>query len=262
MTATRASAAVPRPASTVALVRPPALARPPAGGRREAGGDPPAACEVYLLRRADTLRFAPGCHVFPGGAVSPEDASPEALALLDGAAGRPLVDAGVTPAHVVSALRECFEEAGVLIARDAGGRPAHADPALAGQLDAARPSVQGRGGAAAFADLLRRLRLRLDGGALRYIGHWITPSSSPIRFDTRFFLARLPEGAEPAACGRESVDGRWWAPTAALAAAEGTGMTLLEPTSTTLRFLAQFDSFAELVACCDDDAPKLEGIAR
>ncbi len=239
--------AIPRAAATVVL------ARPPTGGAR--------GCEVYLLRRVDTLRFAPGYHVFPGGAVEPEDGAPEVLALLDGAAGRAPAADGVTPAHVVSALRECFEEAGVLIARDADGRPAHADPMRTARLDAARPSVQGPRGAAAFVDLLLRFGLRLDGGALRHVAHWITPSWSPVRFDTRFFLARLPEGAAPTACGRESVEGRWWAPAAALAAgAEGAAMALMPPTAATLRFLSQFDSLEELAACCDDGALKLEGI--
>ncbi len=249
VTATGATAATPRPASTVVLVR-------PAGG-----GASGRACEVYLLRRADTLRFAPGYHVFPGGAVDPGDGSPEALALLDGplaATGGASAD-GVTPAHVVSALRECFEEAGVLLARDAAGRPAHADPGRAARLAAARGAGEGQGGTVPFLELLAREGLRLDGGALRYFGHWVTPPWSPIRFDTRFFLAWLPEGAEALACGRESAGGAWWTPAAALAAhAGGAGMALMMPTRTTLRFLAQFHSSEELAACCDSGGLKLE----
>lgn len=252
----REGAAIPRPASTLVLLRPAAAALPAGGGA------PAPAGEVYLLRRADSLRFAPGYHVFPGGAVDPEDGSPEALALLDdplapfGGEATP----GVTPAHVVSALRECFEEAGVLLARDADGRPAHADPARVARLAAARAAGEGLGGTRAFLALLRREGLRLDGGALRYFAHWITPPWSAIRFDTRFFLAWLPEGAEPAACGHESADGAWWTPQAALAGGvRGPGMALMAPTRTTLRFLAQFGSFAELAAHCDDGRLKLEG---
>ncbi len=234
--------ATPRPASTVVLVRP---------GLR--------GCEVYLQKRTDTLRFAPGCHVFPGGAVDPEDAEPAAIARLDGAGRWVSGDPAVTPAHAVAALRECYEEAGVLLAYDAAGRPAHADEARAARLAAARSSVDGHGGAAAFLALLGREGLTLDGGALRYMSHWVTPSSSPVRFDTRFFLAPLPEGASPASCNGESVEGAWWDPRAALAAYEARSMKLLGPTEVTLRFLRQFDAFEEVIRACGDASLKIEG---
>ncbi|HWP34064.1 MAG TPA: hypothetical protein VNM66_00560, partial [Thermodesulfobacteriota bacterium] len=234
------------------------------------------------------LRFAPGYAVFPGGALDPLDGSPEALALLDGWPARPPAVAGVevTPAHVVSAVRECFEEAGVLLARDPEGRPVHADPARAGSLARLRRAVQDEGSAAAFFDALRRERLRMDGGALRYFGHWVTHSASPIRFDTRFFAAPLPDGAAPVPCAREVTEGGWWRPADALAAflegygpvdwerimrelpaaealaaaAAGRRLALLPPTEATLRFLAAFDSLGALLAHLDDGTLKLEGL--
>ncbi|HEX7125182.1 MAG TPA: NUDIX hydrolase [Thermodesulfobacteriota bacterium] len=234
--------AAPRPASTVVLLRP-----------------GPRGCEVYLQKRADTLRFAPGCYVFPGGALDPEDGAPEALARLGGEGRWVSGDPDVTPAHAVAALRECYEEAGVLLARDAAGRPAHADAGRAARLAAARPSVEARGGAAAFVALLHREALTLDGGALRYVSHWVTPSWQPLRFDTRFFLAALPDGASPGSCSGESVEGGWWDPRAALAACEAGRMQMLRPTETMLWFLRQFDTFEEVVRACDDASLKVEG---
>jgi hypothetical protein len=165
----------------------------------------------------------------------------------------------VTAAHVVAALRECYEESGVLVARDADGRPVHAHPEQAARLAAARAGVEGPGGAAAFVGILERERLWLDGSALRYFAHWITPVTSPIRFDARFFLAPAPEGAEPSPASGESVEGGWWAPGAALAAAAARQIKLPEPTEVTVRFLAQFGSCAALLAHCGDGTLKIQG---
>lgn len=235
--------ATPRPAATIVLVRPASR----------------GSCEVYLQKRADTLRFAPGFHVFPGGALDREDEDPALLARLEGGGCWGAGD-GVTPAHVVAALRECYEESGVLLACDAAGRPAHADLARAARLAEARAAVEGPGGLAALVALLDGEGLRLAGDAVRYFSHWITPSSSPVRFDTRFFLAPLPEGATPAPCSGESVEGAWWDPEAALAAYRSGVMRLLWPTETTLRFLRQFDAFEEIICACDDAGLKIEGV--
>jgi 8-oxo-dGTP pyrophosphatase MutT (NUDIX family) len=199
-------------------------------------------CEVYLQKRADTLRFAPGHHVFPGGALDPADGSREILARLSGG-GAWGCDPELTAAHVVGAVRECYEESGVLFARDADGRPVREAP------------TPGE-----FLDVVRRDRLVLDGAALRHFSHWTTPASSPVRFDTRFFLARLPDRAMPRPCGRESVEGGWWAPDAALAALADRRMRLLAPTEVTLGFLAQFESLDALWRWCDDGTVKIAGL--
>ncbi len=213
-----------------------------------------------MQKRAETLRFAPGFHVFPGGALDREDAAPEVLVRLAGDGRWATGEPAVTPAHVVAALRECYEEAGVLLARDVEGRPAHADAERAGRLAAARPALEGTGGAAALVTILAGEGLTLDGGALRYMSHWVTPSFSPVRFDTRFFVAPLPEGARPAPCSGESVEGAWWDPGTALAAYRSGAMKLLWPTETTLAFLRQFDRFEAVLRACDDASLKIEGI--
>jgi len=129
----------------------------------------PAGMAVYMTRRSSRSRFMPDAYVFPGGAVDPADGEPP-------------------QAYVVAALRELFEEAGILIACDAAGAPADLDAERRVSLRA--QCKEGAG----LAELLAASQLRLDTSALTYYSNWITPASEPIRFDAHFFVARAPAG--------------------------------------------------------------------
>lgn len=183
-----AQPATPRDASTVVLLR-----------------DRGAGIEVYLIKRARTVDFMAGAHVFPGGRLDKADSSAPACALLSAAAatlrerlGEPL-PAVQAAGLFVAAIRETFEEAGLLFGRFAAGWSA----------GDARAAVAG---GAPFATLMERI----DAAALVPWVRWVTPVVSPRRFDARFFLARAPEGQEPRVDGREAVEGLWISPKEAL----------------------------------------------
>ncbi|MFZ5586287.1 MAG: NUDIX hydrolase [Thermodesulfobacteriota bacterium] len=192
--------AQPQPSASVVLVDP----------RR--GGPEPFA--VFLLRRSQKSSFMPDRFVFPGGRVEPED-GPDPLA---------------PPALRRCALRELWEEAGVLLARRADGQPAGA----AQQAEAARVAA-GRELAAGLA----AAGLELDPGCLRAWANWITPVARPQRFDTTFFLARMPDGQEAACDQRETSEGLWLGPAAALAANQAGRVGLAPPQVRLLGQLAE-----------------------
>lgn len=157
----------------------------------------------------------PDAYVFPGGAVDPAD--------------------GEAPhSYGVAALRELFEEAGILIACDARGERAMLD-------DRTQANLRARGAAGTpLVELLDAERLHLDTRALVYYSNWITPASEPIRFDAHFFVARAPEGQSGAADAIEVHDGRWMVPSDALARAERNELTIRFPTQKHLERLARY----------------------
>ena len=170
------------------------------------------ATEVLLLRRGDTAGFMAGMFVYPGGRVDAAD--------LEAAAG----DAEMAARW--AAIRECFEEAGLLLAVAAdGGAPA------ASQCDAVRSAGAPFAGALAAAGLTPSLQ------ALQLFGRWVTPAVERRRFDTRFYLARCPEGQVAAADGFEMVEHRWRQPAEALREYAATELRLSPPT---FYFLADF----------------------
>jgi glyoxylase-like metal-dependent hydrolase (beta-lactamase superfamily II)/8-oxo-dGTP pyrophosphatase MutT (NUDIX family) len=192
----------PRPAATVVLLR------PGAGGM-----------EVLLTLRPASMAFAGDLYVFPGGRVDEGDSDPRAsVRSLEG---------GVAE---VAAVRELFEEAGVLLA----------EPVLGGPLDEADAAAARRDlleGSATIADVAERLDLQLRTDLLAPIGHWTTPPIMPRRFDTRFFAAELPAGATPTFTSDEVVEHRWLTPAAALGAMADGDIGMWVPTSTTLQQL-------------------------
>jgi 8-oxo-dGTP pyrophosphatase MutT (NUDIX family) len=199
--------AVPRDAATVVLVRP---------------GPVVSGVEVFLLRRTKALEFAPGACVFPGGSVDERDADPAiAETAWIGPAPADLghllgISAERASALVCAAVRETFEESGVLLA---GPSPAEVVPASA-LLEQDRRALLD--GSVSLDELLRRRGLKLRADLLTPWARWITPEISPRRFDTWFYAAALPDGqlAGLAAAGPgESDSGTWWRPSAALEAA-------------------------------------------
>lgn len=251
--------AVPLPAATLVLLR-------------DASGGP----EVLLLRRNRTTRFAPGAYVFPGGRVDAADGDQAMSRLWDGLdAESARLRLGLPPdaqppalAYYGAAVRETFEETGVLAharvetgvlaqARAFGsgrhlgsGRPLcateHGAPAAA--VATARTSLLE--GAASFATTLERLGARLSGVALEYFAHWVTPADSPRRYDTRFFAAQAPDGAQVVPDEREIAAGVWLSPRDALARSREGRLPLMRPTVRTLEEIQPFPTTAALLAFC------------
>jgi 8-oxo-dGTP pyrophosphatase MutT (NUDIX family) len=211
--------------------------------------------EVLLLRRAERPGDQnSGAAVFPGGIVDPGDSDSYALAdgLDDEDASRRL---GV-PANGlnfwVAAVRECFEEAGVLIANRRDGRPVDLDALPAAQVVEMRRALHAN--EIGMAEVCERLGVRMDLGALTYYSHWVTPKGMPKIFDTRFFVTRLPPGQTARHDDTETVELLWLTPAEALDPARG--LKLVNVTSVTLKALAGFDSAAAVIADAAREAPK------
>jgi 8-oxo-dGTP pyrophosphatase MutT (NUDIX family) len=203
--------------------------------------------EVLLLRRNARAGFVPGAYVFPGGRVDPADASPHALGRLDGvtpaqAAERLGLPEGDPPAiaYYVAALREAFEETGILV----GAAP---DPAATRGHDPSRIRDELLADRIGFGEALARLDRRVAAEGLEYLAHWITPVSEPRRYDTRFFAARSPEGAEPVIDAREMTGALWVTPSRAVAGARAGALPMILPTVRTLEQLAVFATVAEVL---------------
>lgn len=193
--------------------------------------------EVFMVKRHHQIDFASGALVFPGGKVAPGDADPALRDLADGAGG--LDDAAL--ALAAAAIREAFEESGLLLARAAGGFVAGETLAA---LQPFRPRLdKGELGLAAF---LRQTGLRLAVDALAPFAHWITPVFMPKRFDTHFFIAAAPEGQLGRHDGGETVDSLWTGPHAAIA--EEARWTVIFPTRMNLLKLAQSPTVAAALA--------------
>ena len=219
----------PLPAATVTLVR-----------------DAPRGLEVLMLQRSHSLRFMPGVFVFAGGGLDAADGTAQMAALCSGPtdaeASRKL---GITSgglAYWVAAIREAFEEAGILLAYDGAGQIVDVHDG-SGRFDAHRHGLHKRDGD--FASILRAENLRLATDRLTYFGHWITPVAVPRRYDTRFFLAVAPGGQEARHDGSESIAHRWIRPQEALDERDELGLRF--PTIRTLEQFAQCDSTAALV---------------
>lgn len=207
---------VPRPAATILLLR-----------------DTDEGPQVLMTRRSATAAFGPGAYVFPGGVLDPRDTSPLAREL---AHARRDQDEELL-SYATAAVREAFEELGILLARGRGGAASLA--ALARRLDRRHD-----------ADLLgqiatHELRLALD--ELHWLSRWITDGDLPKRFDARFFVARMPEHQEPIADESEQFEPTWVTPAEGLARHAEGGFELMFPTARTLRRLQRFGSVDEII---------------
>lgn len=224
-----------RPAATLALVR-----------------DGAPGLEVLLLQRTWQAAFLPGYFVFPGGAVDPLD--PDVRAFTSGRGDDAIsqtlsLDEGGAD-YMIAALRECLEEAGLLLAVDAQGRlPAGDHPVLGEGREALRREQT------SFRALCERHGLGLPLDRLAYLGHWVTPPGAPRRFDTRFFVALAPPDQKAAHDGSETIDHAWLTPAEALAAHRQGRMSLGYPTLRTLRLLGDFPSAEALLRYAHANPP-------
>jgi 8-oxo-dGTP pyrophosphatase MutT (NUDIX family) len=219
--------AQPRDAATVMLLRP---AAPPRGG-----------LEVYMLRRKSSMAFAPGAFVFPGGSVDARDADEQvAWAGPDPAEWGRIFDAPpeLARALVCAAIRETFEESGVLLAGPSSDSVV-ADTTAA-DWEADRHALIDR--SLSLAEMLARRGLVLRSDLLRPWSRWITPVIEERRFDARFFAAALPEQQRTRDVGGEAAEVAWVRPDDAIAMGRRKEIVLWPPTAVSL---------AELGACRD-----------
>jgi 8-oxo-dGTP pyrophosphatase MutT (NUDIX family) len=190
--------------------------------------------EVFMVVRHHQIDFASGALVFPGGKVDAQDSS--VADLCDGIEGLSEGDIAMQ----VGAVREAFEECGVLLARDKNGDVISGERLSTLQDDRAKLNA----GELGLRDFLGREQLRLACDLLVPFAHWITPEMMPKRFDTKFYLVDAPNDQLLAHDGYESVDSIWIPPKAALQGnAEGT-YTIIFPTRLNVELLAESDSVA------------------
>lgn len=211
--------------------------------------------EVFLMRRNRNQAFMGGAFVFPGGHLDAADADPGLAAFTGGlspADARRLLQEPDIPETTalglfMAAIRETFEEAGVLLARDAAGRPvALAEPETAARFTDYRLELHE--GRLSLAEIARRENLRYAPELLIPYSHWITPEIEPRRFNARFFLAQFPEGQVAVHDRMELTESRWLTPAAALAEQAAGRIVLMPPTLKTVEELRAFSDTEELLA--------------
>lgn len=209
-----------RPSSTVVLVRP-------------GNGEP----ELFMVRRHAKSSFG-AAYAFPGGVVDPEDSAVHDYCRGVGprVADSRLGVKGDGLDYYSAAIRELFEESGVLLA--------DTDEVAEGP-DAARDALND--GSDNWADFVTRNELELWCDDLHYVSHWITPPSIPKRYSTRFFLAAMPERQMAIHCGGELTDSCWMTAHDVLAAGRAGELELHFPTIKTLESIARYKSFDELI---------------
>ncbi len=204
--------------------------------------------EVYLLRRTASMAFAAGAFVFPGGSVDPRD---QDLADESWVGAAPSVwadtlssDEPLARALVCAAVRETFEESGVMLAGPSADSVV--SDTSADDWESDRLALLDR--SLSLADLLRRRQLRLRADLMHGWAHWLTPEVEPKRFDTRFFVAALPAGQRTRHVGGEADRVVWMRPADAVAGSERGEMMLMPPTLAALKDIAEFDSVDAVLA--------------
>ena len=210
-----------RPAATVLLLR-----------------DGASDVEVLMTRRSATASFAPGAYVFPGGGIDAADA------LAHGQSTRRTSQSDLHLTQAIAAIRESFEELGMLLARKADG--SHANDADIANLDRQQP----------FAAQCQAMGLRLAADEVYVLAHWITDRDLPRRFDVPFLVARMPEGQQAVADESEQFEPVWLSPAQALARHAADQLFMLFPTVRTLERLRSYGSVdAVLAACAHNEDP-------
>jgi len=212
-----------------------------------------------MLRRNLSSVFVAGAYVFPGGAVDEADKHTD---LGRYCAGRTDADASALLdiergglAYWVAAIRECFEEAGVLLAYDAGGRVLSlADGETAARFVEHRLAVDD--GERSLVEICAEENLSLAVDRMHYFSHWITPVGAPRRYDTRFFVTAAPPEQVPLHDNRETIAGIWIRPQDALARYEAGELELIFPTVRNLDAISRFERTEDLL----DAAARIESV--
>ncbi len=224
---------IPLPAATVTLVR-----------------DSAQGPEVLMMRRNFKSGFLPGTYLFPGGALDEADDTPELQAIgsgfSDAEASRALGLASGGLAYWAAAIRESFEEAGILVAYDDSRQMValdHPDRAECFRLHRHALNAGERG----FIEIMCDEGLTLAADQLVYFSHWITPVSAPRRYDTRFFVAVAPPAQEPLHDNLETISHLWVRPAGALDLHHDNRFDMRLPTVRTLEEFAAYDNVDTLM---------------
>ncbi|HEX7866813.1 MAG TPA: MBL fold metallo-hydrolase [Variovorax sp.] len=213
-----------RPAATVLLLR-----------------DSAAGIEVLMTRRSATASFAPGAYVFPGGHIDEADEAAKRIAT------RRPTQSRVQRTQAIAAIREAFEELGILLAHHADGSPVSAEEVAS--MD------RGNTAGTAFADQCAAHGLVLDSDRVFTFAHWMTDRDLPRRFDVPFLVARMPEGQSPTADENEQFEPCWVHPADALVRHEAGTFFMIFPTVRTLQRMAAYATVDALLAACAGELP-------
>ncbi|MDG1225581.1 MAG: NUDIX hydrolase, partial [Burkholderiales bacterium] len=228
----------PRPAATVILIR-----------------DGHSGLEVLLGEKTSKVNFAAGAFVFPGGAVDGDDRRENFLlksVLTDSEAAQHLGLSEGAINYWIAAIRECFEEVGILYAN-------YSEDSKKSQNDLAMFRSEKRDelarGEINFHQALKEENLQLEIDKLQYFSRWVTHAGSPRRYDTRFFIARMPEGQSAQHDGGELVDHRWLTPNEALKLSGEGKLNLMFPTQKTIEKLAEFSEVEDALNYARSNLP-------
>ena len=212
-----------RPAATVLLLR-----------------NGPQGLEVLMTRRAMTASFAPGAYVFPGGGIDPADAQAHALA------ARRATQSDTQLTQAIAAIRESFEELGILLAR-------HADGRMADDSDIA--ALNRHASAVDFAQQCQQRGLTLAADQVYLLAHWVTDRDLPRRFDVPFLVAHMPDSQTPVADDKEQFEPVWVRPADALSRHAAGDFFIIFPTIRTLERLQNFADAQSVLAACANEQP-------
>lgn len=201
--------------------------------------------EVLLLERSGKSESFAGAFVFPGGKVDLHDAHRDYAALYAGHTDVEASNVLGMPryglAYWTGAIRECFEEAGILLAYDKSGElVSFRDPAVKQRFVDYRARLNS--GSIKLLDICRDEQLTLATERIAYFSHWVTPVVAPRRFDTRFFVCRVPDYQEALIDNREAVSQCWLTPAEALRKADEENFQIFFPTRKHVEALSEFDN--------------------
>ena len=222
--------------------------------------------QVLMLKRNARSIFVGDMWVFPGGAVDPEDGTPEADAVVEGltdteASSNLGIEKGGI-AFWVAALRETFEEAGILLARTPGEKElvdlSQSD--IEERFETYRAGVNA--GEVDFVSMVREQDLVLDGSGVHYVSRWVTPLGPPRRYDTRFFVTAMPQGQQPLHDNDEAVHHEWVRPADALALNESDEMLMMTPTISMLNRLSRYRNAAEAISAAEGNNEAHDELVR
>ena len=215
--------------------------------------------QVFMMKRNANIQFAGGMWVFPGGSVDDSDNAGNysrfCIHRSDAEASGQLGIGRGGLAYYVAAIREAFEEAGILLAlhRETEAPLELVEDAVREHFDELRDAVND--GSKDFLEVVEQEQLILDAAQVHYVARWITPPGAPRRFDTRFFVSRMPAAQAPIHDDNELVNSDWLSPREVIRRASANEMGMLPPTLRMVEALAAFDSAEQVIEAAKANLP-------